>query len=526
MVLPYASFAFQVQDNGGTANGGVDFDPSPNTLTFNVIPVNDPPFGLNGTVTMAEDTLYAFNVADFGFIDPADAPPNSLLAVRITTLPAAGTLIVDGAPANFGQVVPVSSIASGQLRFIPGPNASGLPYASFTFQVQDNGGTANGGVDFDLSPNTLTINVTAVNDPPFGLNGAVTMAEDTLYTFNVADFGFIDPNDTPPNSLPAVRITTLPAAGTLIVNGAPVTAGQVVPVSSIASGQLRFTPAANASGLPYASFTFQVQDNGGTANGGVDLDPSPNTLTINVTPVNDAPVGANGTVTTAEDTIYAFTVADFGFIDPNDAPPNSFSGGADHYAARCRAGTLTVGGMPAVCRASRARVQHRQRPAAVHAGHQRQRPALRELHVPGAGQRRHGQRGSRPRPEPQHADDQRHPGQRRAHRPQWHGDHGRGHALRVQRSRLRLQRSHRCAAQQLAGGADHHAARRGDADRRWRTGYFPGNSCPCPASPAARCGSCRPPTPMACPTRASRSRCRTTAARPMEESTSTRAPTR
>src|SRR5262249_12086678 len=48
--------------------------------------------------------------------------------------------------------------------------------------------------------------------------------------------------------------------------------------------------AANANGTGYASFTFQVQDNGGTANGGVDLDQSPNSFTFNVTAINDAPV--------------------------------------------------------------------------------------------------------------------------------------------------------------------------------------------------------------------------------------------
>ena len=48
---------------------------------------------------------------------------------------------------------------------------------------------------------------------------------------------------------------------------------------------------ANANGAGYASFTFQVRDNGGTANGGVDLDPSRNTITIDVTSVNDAPSG-------------------------------------------------------------------------------------------------------------------------------------------------------------------------------------------------------------------------------------------
>ena len=67
---------------------------------------------------------------------------------------------------------------------------------------------------------------------------------------------------------------------------------------------LKFTPAANANGTAYASFTFQVQDDGGTANGGVDLDPAPKTITVNVTSVNDAPSGTNKTVTTLEDTPY------------------------------------------------------------------------------------------------------------------------------------------------------------------------------------------------------------------------------
>jgi hypothetical protein len=45
-----------------------------------------------------------------------------------------------------------------------------------------------------------------------------------------------------------------------------------------------------------------VRDDGGIANGGVNLDQSANTMTIDVTSVNDAPAGANNTVTTNEDT--------------------------------------------------------------------------------------------------------------------------------------------------------------------------------------------------------------------------------
>ena len=75
-----------------------------------------------------------------------------------------------------------------------------------------------------------------------------------------------------------------------------------------------FAPAANANGPGYASFTFQVQDDGGTANGGVNLDQSPNTITVNVTPVNDAPDitsnggGQNATVSVAEGTTPVTTV--------------------------------------------------------------------------------------------------------------------------------------------------------------------------------------------------------------------------
>ena len=52
--------------------------------------------------------------------------------------------------------------------------------------------------------------------------------------------------------------------------------------------------------MGYASFTFQVQDDGGIANAGVDVDPTPRTMTIDVTTVNDPPVGADSTVSALE----------------------------------------------------------------------------------------------------------------------------------------------------------------------------------------------------------------------------------
>src|SRR4051794_22525304 len=96
--------------------------------------------------------------------------------------------------------------------YTPAANANGAGYASFTFQVQDNGGTANGGVDLDQSANTMTINVTSVNDAPAGTDNAVTTLEDTAKVFSAADFGF---SDSDGNSLAAVKITTVPGGGSL-----------------------------------------------------------------------------------------------------------------------------------------------------------------------------------------------------------------------------------------------------------------------------------------------------------------------
>src|SRR6185295_4336987 len=125
---------------------------------------------------------------------------------------------------------------------------------------------------------------------PLGANHTVSAVENTTYTFAASDFGFSDPVDSPADALLAVKITTLPGAGSLTDNGVAVSAGQFVSVTDINSGKLIFTPGANANGAGYASFTFQVQDNGGTSNGGVDLDPSAHTMTVNVSAVNDAPV--------------------------------------------------------------------------------------------------------------------------------------------------------------------------------------------------------------------------------------------
>ena len=150
-----------------------------------------------------------------------------------------------------------------------------------------------------------TVALTDVNDAPAGSDGTVTATEDTPFTFTVAHFGFSDADG---DALQRVVVTTLPAPGTLRLNGSAVTAGDAVTAADITLGRLTYTPPANAAGSAFASFTFQVQDDGGTALGGSDLDATANTLTIDVTAVNDVPVNSvPATLTFVEDAPTAIT---------------------------------------------------------------------------------------------------------------------------------------------------------------------------------------------------------------------------
>ncbi len=245
----------------------VDVTDMPVVPVVPVVPdANGVPTAANGEATTPEDTPYAFAAADFGFSD-AD-PGDTLASVRIVTLPAAGSLTNGGAAVTAGQSIARADIDAGRLVFAPAANAFGDPYASFTFRVSD-------GTDESASAHTMTVDVTAVNDPPAAADNTVVTPENTPYAFAADDFNFSDPEAG--DALASVRIVTLPAAGSLTDGGTPVTAGQSIARAGIDANRLVFAPAANGTGAPYASFTFRVSD-------GTDESASAYTMTIDVTP--------------------------------------------------------------------------------------------------------------------------------------------------------------------------------------------------------------------------------------------------
>ena len=234
-----------VRDNGGTANGGVDS--VTNTFTVTINAVNQPPGFTAGANQTVLENAGAQSVPNWATnISPGPANESS----------QAVTFLVSNNNSNLFLVQPAVS-AGGTLTYTPAANASGT--ATVTVSAHDNGGTANGGVDTS-APQTFTINITAVNQPPT-LNpiGNLSLVENwSLQTVNLSG---ITPGPTNESSQ-TLTITAISSNPSFIPNP---TVNYTNPGSI---GTLTFTPATNAFGS--ATVTVIVQDNGGTANGGVD----------------------------------------------------------------------------------------------------------------------------------------------------------------------------------------------------------------------------------------------------------------
>src|SRR5262249_59820696 len=80
------------------------------------------PSGTDKTVTTPEDTTYTFGVADFGFTDPNDSPPNNFNRVEITSLPGTRTLNLHMTSANAGDFITKAQLDASQLTYTPAPN--------------------------------------------------------------------------------------------------------------------------------------------------------------------------------------------------------------------------------------------------------------------------------------------------------------------------------------------------------------------------------------------------------------------
>lgn len=236
---PAANFngtaTFTFKANDGSA------DSNTGTVTITVTAVNDAPVANNGTLTSAEDATAT------GTLSATDIDSTALTYSIVSQTNAHGT-------------VTITNAATGAYSFVPTANYNGP--ATFTFKAND------GSVDSNTG--TVTLTITPVNDSPVANAGTLTTAEDTAAT------GTLVANDA----------DNTPVTYSIV---SPTTAAQgTVTITNATTGAYSYTPAANFNGT--ATFTFRAND--GIA------DSNTATVSITVTPVNDAPVANNGTLIT------------------------------------------------------------------------------------------------------------------------------------------------------------------------------------------------------------------------------------
>jgi parallel beta-helix repeat protein/VCBS repeat-containing protein len=336
------------------------------STTIAITPVNDAPVNtLPGGATAFEDTPLMYAGASQISITDVDAgglplqvalnASNGVMTLGgiagLTFTSGNGTL--DTSMTFTGTVAAINAALNG-LTFTPDLNYWGSAFITMT--TSDLGASGAGGAQTDTD--LATIDVLPVNDAPDGTDTTVTAIEDTPYTFTLGNFGFNDVDSIDGDMMTAVRIdsVTLPAGATLQLSGVDIDVvgmtNNTVAVADIVAGNLVFTPVPDANGPNYASFTFSVADFGVPPGSLFDL--VPNRMTINVAPVNDAPVitshaGAASVALTQAENGTAVATVTAGDIDlPPQTLTYSISGGADAalFTVNATTGVLAFASAP------------------------------------------------------------------------------------------------------------------------------------------------------------------------------------
>ena len=262
-----------------------------NSIDAVIVTVNRSPAATNlVSVSSYTEGDSSVPITDIVVSDPDTVPVQTITATLTLADPSAGLLTTSGS-ASYNIMSGVWTISSSLsevntalalVSFTPGVDQD--QDTTINVHIEDQGGAGP-------SDGSITLDVTPVNDSPTTSNNTVLTSEDTNYTFNASDFNFADVDTG--DVLASVKITSLESAGSLRLSGSDVILNQVIGKADIDAGNLVFVPVANANGPGYDSFEFSVND--GTVDSLV-----PATLTIDVTPVNDAPSGniiITGTVT-------------------------------------------------------------------------------------------------------------------------------------------------------------------------------------------------------------------------------------
>ncbi|MBW8682987.1 Ig-like domain-containing protein [Chitinophaga rhizophila] len=235
----------QISDNGNTGSGGAMQATA--TVPLGITPVNDAPVAVDDSLTIAEDQIGTGNV----LTNDTDIEGDALTA-SLVTAPVNGTVVLN---------------ADGSFTYTPNADYNGLD--SLIYQVCDNGTPSL------CDTAVLRLTITPVNDAPVAVDDSLTIAEDQIGTGNV----LTNDTDIEGDALTA-SLVTAPVNGTVVLN---------------ADGSFTYTPNADYNGLD--SLVYQVCDNGTPSLCDTAV------LRLTITPVNDAPVAVDDSLTIAEDQV-------------------------------------------------------------------------------------------------------------------------------------------------------------------------------------------------------------------------------
>jgi VCBS repeat-containing protein len=288
--------SFTYQANDGSLNSNIA------TVTITVNAVNDAPsITAPASASTNEDSTLVFNSISVNDVDAGAGNVTVTLGVTNGTLTLASTagLTVSGngtSSVSATGTLANLNVALNGLSYAPNANYNGSDSLAIT--ANDNGNTGAGGPLTDAE--TVAITVNAVNDAPVNsVPGTQTVAEDTNLVFSTSNGNAITTSDVDAGGN-AIQVTLTSTNGTLATgstlnvtvtgNGTSTVTivGAISDINAALEGTT-FTPNLNFNGS--ASITMTTNDLGFTGSGGPQTDTD--TISINVTAVNDAPVANN-----------------------------------------------------------------------------------------------------------------------------------------------------------------------------------------------------------------------------------------
>ncbi len=270
---PYSTFQFKVND-------GIDYSVLAYTVTINVTATNDNPAAVNDSESITENTVSKTSAVAL-LTNDSDVDGDAITVSEVEGEVNADTDVIGSyGTLNWSTDGTYVYTLDNSNSTVDALNVGDDVTDSFNYTISDgNGGTSSA---------QLIVTISGANDAPVADDDADSVNESEAVSINLTD------GDTDVDGTIDVATVELGSAtnGTLIYNGDGT-------VTYTHDGSENFTD----------EFTYTVKDNDGLVS---------NTATVSITisPVNDAPVSADNSVSTKINTIKVFAQSDFPYSDP------------------------------------------------------------------------------------------------------------------------------------------------------------------------------------------------------------------